>query len=108
MGLEPLDAVDDVYAGGLEHPRPVDVRRFIEASLQFDEHDDLFARLRRLDQRPHDGLFTADRRVVGDRRAIQRLFDGENVGIRCGLSEKRSGRCSEQLVREVDEDVRFP
>ena len=44
------EAIDDLYAGALQIPRPFDVGFFVEARVQFDQGGDRFARFRRFDQ----------------------------------------------------------
>ena len=46
MGLVADDAVDDVSTGLLELARELDVRGFVEARPQLDQHRDFLARLR--------------------------------------------------------------
>ena len=83
----------------LQIARPADVGRLVETRLQFDERGDGFARLRRLDQRPHDG-------AVG-RCAIQRLLDRDDVGIVRGLVKKLHDDI-EGFVRVMDAEVLLP
>ncbi len=98
--LEPDQPVDDVGAGALELARPDDVRLLVEAGLDLDQDDDLLAALGGPDQRLHD------RRVA--RRPVQRLLDGQDVGVVGGLGDEPLDRRGERLVRVVDEDVAGP
>src|SRR5262245_33417713 len=51
VSLQSDQSVYDVDAGFLKSLRPLDVRLFVEAGLEFDQHRDLFAVLSGLDQR---------------------------------------------------------
>ena len=78
--LERRRSVRDVDAEILEPARPGDVVRLVEPRLELDEHRDLLAALRRLDER------VDDRRVA--RRAIERQLDREHVVVFGGRLEK--------------------
>ena len=95
--LEPDQPVHDVGPGALQLARPDDVGLFVEARLDLDQDDDLLAALGRPDQRLDDG------RVA--RRSVQRLLDGQDVGVVGRLGDEPLGRGRERLVRMVDEDV---
>ena len=105
VGLEALHPIHDVNTGRFEHLRPVDIGRFVEAGLQLDEHHHLLVRLGCLDQRSNDRFFTADRRIVGDGRAVERLFDRQHIRVGSRLGEERARRRGKRLVRVVNEDV---
>jgi len=77
VGLELDKAIHDLRAGALERARPADVGLLIETRLELDQRGDRFSRFRRLHQRPHDGRF--------GRRPVERLLDGDDVGIARGL-----------------------
>ena len=98
--LEPDQPVHDVGAGALQLARPDDVRLLVEAGLDLDQDDDLLAALGGPDQRLHD------RRVA--RRPIQRLLDGQDLGVVGGLGDEPLDGRGERLVRVVDEDVAGP
>ena len=98
VGLVAANAVDDVRPRLLERARPLDVRLLVEARHQLHDDGDLLARLRRPRQRLHDGAVAAG--------AIQRLLDGEDVGVGGGLRDERDHRV-ERLVRMVEEDFAF-
>ena len=98
MGLETDDAVDDVHARLLELGRPGDVRLLVEARGELDERDDLLAGLGGTDERSDD-------RAVRSRGAVERLLDGEHVGIGDGLVDEGLDAVRERLIGVVDEDV---
>ena len=77
VGLEPDDAVDDVAAGLLQLARPGDVGVLVEAGLDLHDHDDLLARLGRVDQRVHDRGVAAG--------PVERLLDRQDVRVVGGL-----------------------
>ena len=93
MGLQPDEPVDDVHAGLLELARPDDVGLLVEPRLDLDEREHLLARLGGVDQRLDD-------RAVA-RGAVQRLLDGEHVGVGGRLLEERLHARRERLVRVV-------
>ena len=88
VGLEADDAVHDVGAGFLQPVGELDVRFFVEARAQFDDHRDVLARLRGRDQRIDDRRFVAG--------AVQRLLDGEHA---------RVGGCAAQEIEHRPEAV---
>src|SRR5262245_2387090 len=96
MGLQPDQAVDDVDAGLLKSRRPLDVRLFVEAGLEFDQHCDLFAVLGGLDQR------FDYRRILA--HAVERLFDRQHARVARGLAQEFDHR-RERLVRVVEQNV---
>ena len=100
MRLETDDAVDDVDARLLELCRPGDVRLLVETCGQLDERDHLLAGLGGTDQGTDD-------RAVRARRPVERLLDGEHVGIVHGLVDERLDAARERLVRVLDEHVPF-
>ena len=99
MGLELDEAIDDLRAGALEVARPADIGLLVEAGLELDQRGHRLARFRRLDQRPHD-------RTVGG-RAIQRLLDGDDVGIARRLLQELHHHV-EGLVGMVDDQILLP
>jgi hypothetical protein len=86
-------------AGFFKLLRPADVRFFIEACLQLDQHGDLFARARRGRQRLHD------RRIAG--HAIQRLLDREHLWVAGSRLHKLYNRIK-TLIRMVQEVLILP
>src|SRR5690606_22249584 len=96
MRLEFDKAENDLHARALQIARPDDIGRLVEACLQFDKSGDGLARLRRLDQRLHD------RAVL--RRAIERLLDGDDIGVGRRLADELDHNI-EGLVRMMDDDV---
>src|SRR5579883_2140875 len=85
-------AVDDVYAGTFQGARPLDVVLFIEARLQFHQHGHLLAAFIGVEQRVYN------RRVLP--HTIERLFDGDDLGITRGSLDELSDR-AEGIVRVV-------
>ena len=69
-----------MHAGFLELLGPLDVVGFVEAGLEFDERGNLLAVVRGLDERTHE------RRVATG--AVERLLDGEDLGVAGGLLDK--------------------
>src|SRR5262245_57311194 len=96
VGLELDEAVYDLRAGALERARPADVRFLVETRLELDQRSDRFSRFGRLDQRPHDGRF--------GRRAVERLLDGDDVGIARSLLQELHHDVK-GLVGMVDDEV---
>ena len=96
VGLEADEAVDDVHAGVLQRARPLDVGGLVEAGLELDDRRDLLAVLGGADQR-------ADDRRVGA-GAVERLLDGEHVGIVGRLGDELD-HVLERLVRVLQQDV---
>ena len=84
MGLELDEAEHDLGAGAFEIARPLDVRLLVEARLEFDQRHDRFAGFRRLGQR-------CDDRAVA-RGAVERLLDGDDIGIACRLARRTAPR----------------
>ena len=95
--LQPDDAVDDVAAGPLQRPGPLDVRLLVEARLDLDQGHDLLAGLGGVDQR------VDDRGVTG--RAVERLLDRQHVRVGGGLLDEALHAGGERLVRVVHEHV---
>ncbi len=100
MGLEPDESVDDVGAGLLELAGPDDVRLLVEAGLDLDEDDDLLALLGGPDEVADDGGVAA--------RPVERLLDGQDLGVVGRLGDEPLDGRREALVRVVDEDVAGP
>src|SRR5262247_581695 len=96
VGLQSDQAVDDVDAGLLQSLRPLDVRLFIEAGLEFDQHRDLFAVLGGFDQR------FDYRRILA--HAVERLFDRQHVRVARGLTQEFDHR-RERLVGVMEQNV---
>ncbi len=95
--LETDEAVDDVHARLLELACPLDVVLLVEARLDLDESEHGLSRLGRVDQRLDDRAVAA--------RAVERLLDGEHVGVARGLLEKGLHARRERLVGVVHEHV---
>ena len=93
------EAVDHLHARPLEVARPADVGLLVEARLELDERGDRLARFGRLGELPHD------RRVV--RGAVERLLDGDDVGILRRLAEELHHHV-EGFVGVVDDEVLLP
>ncbi len=100
VGLETDQAVDDVAAGPLQGARPGDVGHLVEARLHLDQHHHLLAGGGRVDQR------VDDRRVA--RGAVQRLLDGQHVGVGRGLLDEALHAGGERVVGVVHQDVALP
>ena len=81
VGLETEQAVHDVHVRLLQRARPADVRLLIAAGLDLDQRDHLFAALCGADEGAHDRASRAG-------RAVQRLLDGEHVGVAGRLVDK--------------------
>ena len=96
MRLVADDTVHDVRAGLLQAVRQLDVGFLVEPRAQLDDHRDVLAGVCRGDQRIHDG------RVVA--RAIERLLDGEYVGIVGRLPQEVHHR-REALIGMVQQQV---
>ena len=94
--LQADQTVDDVHAGVFQAPRPGDVVRFVEPRLDLDQDRDLLAVLRGARERLDEGAVAA--------RAVQRLLDGEHLGI-LGRFLDEADDGIERLVRMVQEDV---
>ncbi|EYF01279.1 Hypothetical protein CAP_8433 [Chondromyces apiculatus DSM 436] len=96
MGLQPEQAVDHLHAALLQHPRPLDVARLVEARLQFDDRRHLLAVLRGARERLQDRRVTA--------RPVQRLLDRQYVGV-VGRARHQLHHGVERVVRVVEEHV---
>ena len=96
VGLVVADSVDDVRAGLFEAVGPADVRFLVEAGQELHEHGDLLALLRGPREGADDGGVPA--------RAVERLLDGEHVGVVRGLGGEGHDRI-EGVVRVVEEHV---
>ncbi len=96
VGLEADEAVDDVHARVLQRARPLDVGRLVEARLQLDDGRDLLAVLGGADERADDGRVGAG--------AVERLLDGEHVGI-VGRLRDELDHVLERLVGVLQQDV---
>ena len=75
-----FEAIHDLHAGAFEVARPADVGFLVEPRLQLDQRRHRFAGLRGLGERAHD------RRIV--RGAVQRLLDGDDIGIAGSLLQE--------------------
>ena len=71
-------------ACSLQGSRPLDVRLFVEPSLELYERDDLLAHLRGAPQGQHVEAI--------DGRAIEGVFDREHVGVGRGRLDERHDR----------------
>ncbi len=97
MGLQPRHAVDDVHAGALQGPRPLDVALLVEPGLQLDQADRLLALLGGAHQRGDD------RRVAAG--AVHRLLDGEDVRVLHRLLDEPLHAAVEVVVGVVHQHV---
>ena len=95
--LQPDKPVHNVNARFLELPRPRNVVLFVKASFHLDERKDRLSGLRRCDERPHDRGIT--------RCAVQRLLDGEDLRVRCGLLNEGLHTRRERFVWMMDENL---
>ena len=96
MSLQFHEAEHDLHAGAFEIARPADIGFLVEARLEFDQRGDRLAGFGSIDQRADD------RAVV--RGAVQRLLDGDDIGIDGGLAQELHDDV-ERLVWVVDDDV---
>ncbi len=80
-----MKAVHHLHAGALEVAGPTDIGFLVEPRLQLDQRGHRLAGFGGLGERAHD------RRVV--RGAVERLLDGDHVGVARGL------------LQELDDDV---
>jgi len=87
VGLQSDQAVDDVDARLFQGPGPQDVVLLVEAGLQLDHGGHLLARAHGVDERGHDGAVA--------RRAVERLLDGQHVGVEGGLGDEGFDRGGE-------------
>ena len=99
MRLQPDEAVDDVASRLFELAGPGDVSALIEPGLDLHHHDDLLARLGRVDQR------VDDRRLAAG--PVQRLLDRQHPRVVGGLVDQPLDRRGERVVGVLDEDVAF-
>ena len=90
------DTVHHVRADFLEARRPVDVRLLVEARHELDDHGDLLAGARRVDERLHDHRIRAG--------AVHRLLDRDHLRIARRLADELDHR-RERLERAVQQDV---
>ncbi len=95
--LEAHQAVHHVHAGLLKFAGPRDVALLVEPRLDLDQREHLLAVARRLDQGVDDG------RVA--RGAVQRLLDGQHLGVGGGLRQEGLHRRGERVVRVVQQHV---
>ena len=107
MRLQSDDAINDVGAGFLERARPLNIDRFIETRAQFHDRGDLFARVRRFDERFHNRRITA-RPIQGHlecehlriaRRGLDQFYDRIETFV--GMMEQ------DVLLAQHFEDIRF-
>src|SRR5262249_38966308 len=96
MRLELDEAENDLRTGALKVARPLDVRFLIETGLELDERRHRFAGFGGLGERRYD-------RTVG-RGTIERLLDGDDIGVLRGLLDELRDDV-EGLVRMVDDDI---
>ena len=99
MRLQFEKAVHHLYASTFEVTRPADIGFLVEPRLQLDQRRHRFAGLGCFGKRAHD------RRIV--RGAVQRLLDGDDVGIAGGLLQELHDHV-EGFVRVVDDQVLLP
>ena len=96
VSLQFHEAEHDLHAGAFEIARPADIGFLVEARLEFHQRGDRLAGFGSIDQRADD------RAVV--RGAVQRLLDGDDIGIDGGLAQELHDDV-ERLVWVVDDDV---
>ncbi len=89
-------AIDDVHAGFLELPRPLDIVRFIEARPQFHDRAHLFALVHRLHQRADDSRIAPG--------AIKGLLDGQDARVFRRLFQE-THHAVEVFVRMVQQNI---
>ena len=92
--------MDDVHAGLLHRPRPLDVPALVEPGLELDQAHRLLRPLGRLDQRREE------RGVVG--RAVDGRLDADDARVLRGRPHEGLDRRDERLVRQVHEQVVRP
>ena len=96
MGFQVEKPVHDMHAGPFHLPCPVDVVVLVEAGLQLHDGGDILALVRRVDQGFDDRAFAS--------RAVQRLLDGEDIGIGGRLVDEVDDAL-ECFVRMMHQDV---
>ena len=94
-----MKAVHHLHAGAFEVARPADIGFLVEPRLQLDQRGHRFAGLGGFGERAHD------RRVV--RGAVERLLDGDDVGIAGGLLQELHDDV-EGFVGVMDDQVLLP
>ena len=99
VGLQFDKAVDHLHAGALQIARPADIRLLVETRLELDQRGNRFAGLGRFHQRLDDRGFGGG--------AVERLLDGDHVGIARGLLQELHHHV-EELIRMVDDEVLLP
>ena len=89
----------DLHAGALEVARPADIGLFVEARLELDQRRDRLAGFGGFGQRPDD-------RGVG-RGAVERLLDGDDVGIARRLLQEIHHHV-ERFERMMNDEILLP
>src|SRR5262249_35696955 len=80
VGFELDKAIYDLRASTFERAGPADIGFLVEPRLKLDQRGDRFSRLRRLDERAHDGRF--------GRCPVERLLYCDHIGVARGLLQK--------------------
>ncbi len=99
VGLQAEQSIDHVHVGLFESSCPTDVGLFIASSFQLDERHDLLASFSGANQGPHHrarrpGIAVGRGRGIA-RRPVQRLLDGEDVGVARGVVDEGLDRRGE-------------
>ena len=97
MGLVSNNAVGDMDARIFKLSRPQNVARLIKARSQFNQHCYLLAALSGADETGNEWAVT--------RRAIQALFDANNLGVGCRILNELLHRAFERLVGVMQQNV---
>ena len=77
---------------------PTDVGLLVATGLDLDQRNDLLAAFSGADQRADDGAGRT-------RRPVQRLLDGENVGVAGSVIDERLHGRRERVIRVVRKDI---
>ena len=96
MGFESAHAVDDLDSRPLEFARPDHVSRFVKPRFELDDNRDVFPKFCGPFEGSDNGTFPA--------RAIEGLFDGQNVRVVGGFFDQADD-WFEALVGMAQEDV---
>jgi hypothetical protein len=98
VGLQFEETEDHLHAGAFKVACPADIGLLVEARLELDKRGDRLASLRGIDQRADD------RAVIGG--AVERLLDGQHVGIARGLEQELHHRV-EGFIGVMDDQILF-
>ena len=99
VGFQLDESEHDLHAGAFEVARPADIGLLVEARLELDQRGDRFAGLGGFGQRLDD-------RGIG-RGAIERLLDGDDVGIARRLLQEIHHHV-ERFEGMVDDEILLP